>query len=101
MGDGGGNPAVALSSLPAGAKARLASVDAGAGLRARLVAMGLRPGVPVTVVHNRGRGPFLVAVQGTRIMLGRGMAEKVLVWPLAECAAAGGKPADPSPEEPL
>ena len=63
--------------------------------------MGLRPGVAVTVVHNRGRGPFLVAVQGTRIMLGRGMADKVLVWPLAECPAAGGKPADSPPADPL
>jgi len=85
---GNGNPVVALSSLPPGATARLASVNAGAGLRARLVAMGLRPGIPVTVVHNRGRGPFVVAVHGTRIMLGRGMADKVLVRPVRAGGAA-------------
>jgi len=73
--------AVALSGLPDGARARLVRVDAGHGLRSRLTAMGLRPGVEVRVVNNRGAGPFVVAVEGTRIVLGRGMAHKVYVVP--------------------
>jgi Fe2+ transport system protein FeoA len=43
--------------------------------------MGLRPGAEVRVVNNRGAGPFVVAVEGTRIVLGRGMAHKVYVVP--------------------
>jgi len=75
------NGPVALAGLPDGVRARLARVEAGQGLRARLTAMGLRPGVEVQVVNNRGAGPFVVAVHGTRIVLGRGMAHKVYVVP--------------------
>lgn len=73
---------VALSSLADGARAHLTRVEAGHGLRSRLTAMGLRPGVEVRVVNNRGAGPFVVAVYGTRIVLGRGMAHKVYVVPV-------------------
>ena len=72
---------VVLSSLADGARARLVRVEAGHGLRSRLTAMGLRLGVEVRVVNNRGAGPFVVAVYGTRIVLGRGMAHKVYVVP--------------------
>jgi Fe2+ transport system protein FeoA len=41
--------------------------------------MGLCPGVEVQVITNGGAGPFVVAVHGTRIVLGRGMAHKVYV----------------------
>jgi len=54
-------------------------VNAGCGLRSRLTAMGLVPGAELQVVRNGGRGPFIVAVKGTRLMLGRGMAEHIVV----------------------
>ncbi|MCX5649612.1 MAG: FeoA family protein [Planctomycetota bacterium] len=79
--ESGANGSVALSGLADGARARLVRVEAGHGLRSRLTAMGLRPGVEVRVVNNRGAGPFVVAVEGTRIVLGRGMAHKVYVVP--------------------
>ncbi len=73
--------AVPLESLPDGAEARLVMVRGGPGLRSRLTAMGLRAGAAVRVVHNGGRGPFVVAAGESRIVLGRGMARKVLVVP--------------------
>ena len=76
------NGTVPLSSLPDGARARLARIEAGHGLRSRLTAMGLCPGATVQVVANGGAGPFVVAVHGTRIVLGRGMAHKVYAVPL-------------------
>ncbi|MBL7140980.1 MAG: ferrous iron transport protein A [Planctomycetes bacterium] len=72
---------VALDTLPDGAHARLVTVSGGPGLRSRLAAMGLRTGVAIRVVHNGGRGPFVVAAGEARIVLGRGMARKVLVVP--------------------
>jgi ferrous iron transport protein A len=81
-------PEVPLATLSDGARARLVRVDAGAGLRTRLVSMGLRPGAEVSVVHNGGRGPFVLAVDACRIVLGRGMAHKVMVMPLREAAPA-------------
>ncbi|MBN2583147.1 MAG: ferrous iron transport protein A [Planctomycetes bacterium] len=70
---------MSLSGVTEGKTVRLVRVDAGCGLRSRLTAMGLVPGVELQVVRNGGRGPFIVAVKGTRIMLGRGMAEHIVV----------------------
>ncbi len=73
----------ALSAVAEGQQARLVRVDAGAGLTSRLAAMGIVPGVQVAMLTNRGRGPVLVEVKGTRLALGRGMATRILVQPLA------------------
>jgi ferrous iron transport protein A len=78
--------AVPLSTLPDGATARLVTIHGGPGLRSRLTAMGLRAGAAIRVVHNGGRGPFVVAAGESRIVLGRGMAHKVLVVPAAGVA---------------
>ncbi len=73
------DPGMSLSSVASGKRVRLMTVDASRGLRARLAAMGLVPGVEIEVVRNTGRGPFVVAVKGSRVMLGRGMVQKVIV----------------------
>jgi len=70
---------VRLSSLEDGARCRVVRVDAGPGLRAHLLAMGLRPGVEVRIVKNGGAGPFVLAMQTLRLVLGRGMAHKIHV----------------------
>ena len=90
-GPGPSADAVPLESLPDGADARLVTVRGGAGLRSRLTAMGLRTGAAVRVIHNGGRGPFVVATGESRIVLGRGMARKVLVVP-ENGSDAGGAP---------
>jgi len=68
-----------LSMVRAGEKARLVSVNAGQGLNSRLASMGLVPNVEITVVNNGHPGPFVVNVKGTKMMLGRGMAHKIMV----------------------
>ena len=40
--------------------------------------MGLVPGTPLTVISMNG-GPMILEVMGTRLMIGRGMARKVMV----------------------
>jgi len=82
--------AVPLGILPDGATARLVMIHGGPGLRSRLTAMGLRNGAVLRVVHNGGRGPFVVAAGESRIVLGRGMARKVLVIPENVPGAPGG-----------
>jgi len=59
-------------------------IEAGRGLVGRLTALGLVPGTPVEVVSANG-GPLLLSVLGSRLILGRGMAAKVLV-----CASQQG-----------
>lgn len=68
-----------LSIVQVGRKVRLISVEAGRGLRSRLTAMGLVPGTEIEVLQNFMHGPFLIEVKGSRIMLGRGMAQKIEV----------------------
>jgi len=48
-------------------------------LQSRLVSMGLLEGTPIEVVKNRRHGPVIVSVKGSRLVLGRGMANKILV----------------------
>jgi len=68
-----------LSIIQTGRRVRLVSVDAGHGLCGRLTAMGLVPGVEIEVIRNSAHGPFLIEVMGSRIILGRGMAQKIRV----------------------
>ncbi len=68
-----------LSVVQEGRRVRIITVDAGHGLLSRLTAMGLVPGVEIEVLRNSLHGPFLIAVKGSRIMLGRGMAQKIMV----------------------
>jgi len=52
----------------------------GWGLERRLMDMGLTPGTRVTVVKSAPfRGPLEVLVRGSRLALGRGMAERIFV----------------------
>jgi Fe2+ transport system protein FeoA len=54
-------------------------IDAGRGLCERLTAMGLVPGECIEVINVGGRGPMIISVKGSRIILGRGMALKIMV----------------------
>ncbi len=45
----------------------------------RLLDLGLTKGCTFKVVQGRSRGPVLVEIRGTRIALGHGLANKVLV----------------------
>lgn len=52
----------------------------GWGFQRRLMDLGLTPGTRVTVVRSAPfRGPIEVAVRGSRLALGRGMAERIFV----------------------
>ncbi len=68
-----------LTIVQPGRTVRLVSVDAGHSLQGQLTAMGLVPGVEIEVLRNSFKGPFIIAVKGSRIMLGRGMAQKIVV----------------------
>jgi ferrous iron transport protein A len=55
--------------------------DRGHRLEHRLNHMGLVPGARVKVMQNNAPGPVIVAVKGSRLCLGRGIACKVMVDP--------------------
>lgn len=70
-----------LAMTSVGEKVRLESIQAGEKLTQRLTALGLTPGVELSVVQDAG-GPLLISVRDSRIALGRGMAQKVMVSPI-------------------
>jgi Fe2+ transport system protein FeoA len=68
-----------LTMVHEGGRAILRSIGGGRQMRGRLAAMGLLPGTELEVIQNSGKGPFIVAVRGSRIVIGRGMAARMEV----------------------
>ncbi|MHC4462749.1 MAG: FeoA family protein [Planctomycetota bacterium] len=68
-----------LSVVKEGETVKLARINAGRGLKSRLTTMGLLPNVEITVINNSHPGPFVISVKNSRMMLGRGMAHKIMV----------------------
>lgn len=67
-----------LTMVAQGERVRLLKVNAGDGLSSRLNAMGLTPGVELSIIQDSG-GPLLLGVRDSRLALGRGMAQKIFV----------------------
>jgi Fur family ferric uptake transcriptional regulator len=53
----------------------------GAGAQLRLATLGLRRGDDVEVITNNGEGQLVVAVNDTRLAMGRGVATKIMIKP--------------------
>lgn len=68
-----------LSTTKAGETVRLVRIDAGRGLNSRLAAMGLVAGTALRVVSNGHPGPFVLIVKDVKVVLGRGVAQKIWV----------------------
>jgi Fe2+ transport system protein FeoA len=54
-------------------------INAGYGLQRRLADMGITPGVNIIVVSGYHPGPLLVDVRGSRLGLGFGVAQRIMV----------------------
>jgi Fur family ferric uptake transcriptional regulator len=57
----------------------IVSLDGGNTARARLMAMVLRKGDEFDVITNSGQGQLVIGVDYKRIVLGRGLARKLMV----------------------
>ena len=68
-----------LTMVSEGQEVVLHAILGGRGIRRRLTDMGLHPGAKMRVVANSGGGPFVIGVGDTRLMIGRGMAQKIMV----------------------
>lgn len=69
---------ISLLRLKAGDCGRVQRITAGANATRRLYEMGFNTGARVKVLKN-DMGPLIVALEGNKIALGRGLAEKMLV----------------------
>lgn len=68
-----------LTMVEKGREVVLREIRGGMGIRRRLTDMGLHPGSHFRIVSNSGGGPFVISVGDTRLMIGRGMAQKIMV----------------------
>ena len=80
-GDSGERKVQWLGRLEKGTKATVIRLAGGRALQNRLVSMGLTVGSDIEVVRSSrtSGGPTLVAAGGTRLAIGRGMANKIEV----------------------
>jgi Fur family ferric uptake transcriptional regulator len=72
-------PMMPLSMAKAGERTIIRDVMGGKEAQSRLAAMGLREGDLLEVINNNGQGRLIVGHQCTRLALGRGIAQKIMV----------------------
>ncbi|MCF8108762.1 MAG: ferrous iron transport protein A [Desulfohalobiaceae bacterium] len=68
-----------LNCFPAGSKVTIAHLDACRGAKSRLYSMGLIPGTEVEITSG-GCGPCRMKVRNSELVLGHGMASKILAF---------------------
>jgi Fur family ferric uptake transcriptional regulator len=68
-----------LTMAKAGEKLVLKEFNGGSHVRIRLMTMGLRPGDEIEVITNNSQGQIAVAMGFKRYVLGRGLAQKIMV----------------------
>ena len=60
-------------------ESRFRIVTGGRAFCSHLAALGLIPGVEFEVKRNAPGGPFILGLKGGQLVIGRGMAQKILV----------------------
>ena len=68
-----------LSRIDPDQEVTLIDITGGRGIRSKLYSMGLVPGVSVRVLNRNGHDPLIVAVKDSRLVIGQGMAGKIIV----------------------
>lgn len=73
------NETIPLTMASPGKLFSVTAITAGWRLQRRLADMGLTTGIRITVMNGQNAGPILLDVRGSRLGLGYGMAQKILV----------------------
>lgn len=68
-----------LMLVQSGRNVVLKEITWGRKLKKKLMDMGLTPGVSFQVVSAGSRGPAVIDVRGTRLVLGKGVLSKIIV----------------------
>ena len=72
-------PLMPLIMASPGGVVRIVEIRGGGGLTRRLADMGLTPGISMKVINSHRPGPVVIEVRGSRLILGHGVAHKILV----------------------
>ena len=68
-----------IDQFPPGTRVKIVALNAGCAARSKLLSLGLIPGTEV-VIKNSGCGPFKLKVRETDLILGHGLAQKILAY---------------------
>ena len=68
---------MSLTKVSIGEKVVLNSINYGLNFKKKLQDMGLTPGVRFSIISKTNSGPIIIEVRGSRLALGRGIAEKI------------------------
>ena len=72
-------PLMPLSMAKSGEIVVMRDMTGGRNVRTRLASMGLRSGDSLEIIDNNGQGRLIVGHGSTRLALGRGVAQKIMV----------------------
>lgn len=70
-----------LTMARAGEKLVIREITGGGNVRLRLMSMGLRQGDAIEVINNNNQGQMAISADLKRYVLGRGLAQKIVVEP--------------------
>jgi len=68
-----------LAEINKGEKVTIKTLAGGKSFKEKLVNLGLLPGVEIEVVSTTPKGPFILKIRDSKIVLGYGMVQKILV----------------------
>jgi ferrous iron transport protein A len=68
-----------LAMATPGELVRIVGIRGGLGLGRRLADMGLVPGTDVRIMSGGRPGPVLLEARGTKLAIGHGVAQKIMV----------------------
>ncbi len=71
--------AILLSDGQVDREYKVVSIAGGCGVQMRLASLGILPGQRLRLVKASKTGPAMISLKGSKIALGRGIANKVIV----------------------
>lgn len=74
-----GDTGMPLALAPLNRLLKVINITAGCGLSRRLADLGIVPGVELKLVNPDTLGPVIVDLKGSRLALGRGVAQRIMV----------------------
>jgi Fe2+ transport system protein FeoA len=68
-----------LSDVKSGCATAIVFIHGGSGAQHRLAELGLLPGEKIKMIQNSGAGPVTICVKGSKLSIGHGLAQKIIV----------------------
>ena len=72
-------PMLPLNLVSPGKKVVLKAIVGGRKIRSRMIDMGLSKGMEFRVIQNFRPGPCIIGIGNSKLALGRGISEKIIV----------------------